>query len=259
MQRLNILVVLEDDKSILTPLIRKSKYLNKLYSTIEIEGGIEVKFNTFRELAEKCKALQVDMVVVENEKLVRQGIADILRKRFINCFALTSIGNKLLLSNRFTRELLNKYEISTPKILSYPKDYPIVVRTDGMCKTGYSLDEIIKIRESISRQSAELADKIFLEEFICGQPVKLVSLFDGKTLLSFSENSLVREYSEKLCRLLIGEKIDFIGFITSKLLIAHNKVYNLGFSSKLSITDIDLDFIYLLNAAIYQKLDEIHI
>ena len=83
MQRLNILVVLEDDKSILTPLIRKSKYLNKLYSTIEIEGGIEVKFNTFRELAEKCKALQVDMVVVENEKLVRQGIADILRKRFI--------------------------------------------------------------------------------------------------------------------------------------------------------------------------------
>ena len=111
MQSLNILIA---GKGKFIPLILKSKFLNKLFITTDknIEGAISIKFNTFRELAQKCKALKVDIVIVENERWILQGIADVLRKNMINCLALTVSADKLILSNDFTRNLLNKYNIA---------------------------------------------------------------------------------------------------------------------------------------------------
>ncbi len=257
-RKLNILIAGEGKT---LPLLIKSKFLNKLYITSEedISGAVSVRFNTFQELAQKCRALKVDMVIAENEKWILQGIADVLRRNLVNCFALNTQGDKLILSNKFARELLHKYNILTPKKLAYPVKFPVVVRADGFCETGNSLDEIIEIREKITRQSEELAKSIFLEEFIEGDSISLVSLFDGKNLLSFSDNILIQEYSNRLCSLLVGEKIKFIGFLISKLIISNGNVYNLGFSSNLPDLNINIDFIYLLNSAIYQKLDEINL
>lgn len=255
-KKLNILIAGEGKT---LPLLIKSKYLNKLYITSnhDIRGAISINFNTFQELADKCRALKVDIVIAENEKWILQGIADVLRRNLVNCFALNSRGDRLVLSAGFAKKLLNKYNILTPGILAYPAKYPVVVRSDRICKIGYSLDEIIKIKEDIAKQSEEDAKTIFLEEFIDGEPINLVSLFDGKNLLSFSDNILMQEYSQKLCNLLTGENLKFIGFLTSKLIVQNNKIYALGFSSVLPDLDINIDFIYLLNAAIYQKLDEI--
>ena len=254
--KLNILIAGEGKT---LPLVLKSKFLNKLYITSdsEIAGAVNIRFNTFQELAQKCRALKIDIVIAENEKWVLQGISDVLKKNLINCFALPSAGNKLVLSNSFARDLVKKYDILTPKRLAYPNQYPVVVRADGICKIGFSLEEIINIREEISKQSEEIAKTIFLEEFINGQFMHIPSLFDGKNLLSFSNNQFIQEYSKKLCKLLVQEKFNFTGFLTSKLILKDNLVYNLGFSSDFPMPDMKVDFIYLLNSAIYQKLDEI--
>ena len=106
--------------------------------------------------------------------------------------------------------------------------------------------------------SSVIADSIYLEEYIDGENFNLISLFDGKNLLSFTNDKLIIEYSEKLKEMLISENIQFIGFLTSKLIIKDRMVYNTGFSADLSDINLNIDFIYLLNSAIYQKLNEIH-
>ena len=178
-RKLNILIAGEGKT---LPLLIKSKFLNKLYITSEedISGAVSVRFNAFQELAQKCRALKVDMVIAENEKWILQGIADVLRRNLVNCFALNTQGDKLILSNKFARELLHKYNILTPKKLAYPVKFPVVVRADGFCETGNSLDEIIEIRERITRQSEELAKSIFLEEFIL---LSLYCAFDNAALV----------------------------------------------------------------------------
>lgn len=257
MTKLNILIASDKDESRIIGLIQKSKYLNKLYATYELEGAIEVRFNTFKELAQKCRALKIDIVIVENEKWVLQGIADVLRAGLVNCLALSSRANRLILSNNYRRELLGKYGILTPKKLLYPSKFPVIVRADGVCRRGNSLEEIIQIREQIAKQSGEIAGTIYLEEFIEGEVINLISLFDGKNLLSFTKNDLILDYSRKLEKLLTGQKFEFIGFLNSKLIIEGDKVYNISFSSDFSGISAGVDFIYILNSVIYQKLDEI--
>ncbi len=257
MLKLNLLIASENEQSKTIELIKKSKYLNKLYSTAAINGAIEIKFNTFKELAQKCKALKIDIVIVESEKWVLQGIADVLRANLVNCLALTARANNLILSNNYTRELLKKYNIRTPQKLMYPQKYPVAVKADGICKIGNSLEEIIGIRNEIAGRSDEIAGTIYLEEFIEGENINLTSIFDGKNLLSFTRNNLLLEYSQNLQKLLTAEKFEFIGFITSKLILSEGIVYNTGFSSDFSKYNYDVDFIYLLNSAIYQKLNEI--
>ena len=258
MPKLNVLIASENGQAKTIELIKKSKYLNKLYSTARIDGTVEVKFNTFKELAQKCKALKIDIVIVESEKWVLQGITDVLRTNLVNCLALASYANNLVLSNNFARELLNKYNILTPQKLLYPSKFPVVLKSGEICKIGNSMEEIINIRKEIAKQSEVIADSIYLEEYIDGENFNLISLFDGKNLLSFTNDKLIIEYSEKLKEMLISENIQFIGFLTSKLIIKDRMVYNTGFSADLSDINLNIDFIYLLNSAIYQKLNEIH-
>ena len=92
MQPLNVLVVGEGRT---LPLLGQSKFLNKLYlaSNREFSGAISINFNTFRELAVKCKALKIDIVIVEDEKLIQQGITDVLRKNLVNGVSYSNLSN----------------------------------------------------------------------------------------------------------------------------------------------------------------------
>ncbi|MBR1775736.1 hypothetical protein IJ750_01510 [bacterium] len=262
MQRANVVIVGEG-KSI--ELIQNSKYLNKLYltSNLKIKGGLNIKFNTFRELAQKCKALQADIVIVEDEKWIQQGIADVLKQNFINCIASNAKWSELSIHNLYTRNLLEKYDINTPQKLVLPIDFPVIVRADGIIKKANSVQEIIDIRKKIFEQSPVIGKTIFLEKFIDGEKYVVPSLFDGKSLLTFPnvniEQELLNTYTKNLENLLRSEKAEFIGFINSKLILSDNKLYNTGFSFEFLKPDFDVDFLYILNSAIYQKLDEINL
>ena len=50
LQTLNVLIAGEGK---LLPLVKSSKFLKKLYATSDVEGAVNVKFNTFAELAKK--------------------------------------------------------------------------------------------------------------------------------------------------------------------------------------------------------------
>ena len=132
-------------------------------------------------------------------------------------------------------------------------------------------------------------------EYLEGEELSLISLWDGKSLLhfpparDFKRFSLSKDspntggmgsycpveltevqqdrldlYKTKLNFMLSDEKADFIGFIYSGLIWAKNDWYVLEYNMRPGdpetqsiLNQLDTDLLYILNAAIYQKLDEI--
>ena len=150
MQKLNVLIVGEQ----LLDEIAGSKFLNKLFITSEreVENAITINFNTFQELAKKCKALKIDLAIIENEKWIMQGIGDTLRANYINCIAPSSSWTKLANSNFFAREMMQKYQIPIPEAIMMPSEFPVTVRADGFAKKANSLVEVINIKKEIFKR-----------------------------------------------------------------------------------------------------------
>jgi phosphoribosylamine-glycine ligase len=230
-------------------------------SQTKIKDVLNIKFNTFRELARKCHALQIDIVLVEEEKWIQQGIADILKQNYVNCISANAKWAELSLHNNFSRSLLGKYNINIPSKVILPVEYPIIVKADGVTKKANSMQEIINIKQEISDKSSEIAKTTYLEEFIKGQSYNLISLYDGKNLITFPQKNIpeniLTEYNTTLENMLKTENADFVGFINSEIIVFENKIYNIGFNFEFSKPNLDADFLYILNSAIYQKLDEI--
>ncbi len=257
MQKLNVLIA---GDGVSADFIKASKYLNKLYITsdIKIEGCVNIKFNTFVELAKKCKALKIDVVFVENEKWILQGISDVLRNNFINCLALNSNWANFLIDFGKSKNLLQKYKIFIPKNLAYPNEFPVIVKSNRHANVVNSVDEVIKYRNELASVSEEIAKSSFLEEFIQGKYCKITSVFDGKTLISIPvqelPNEKLLEYNQNLQTMLIAENSNFIGFFNSKI-IYNDEIVNIGFDFEWQ--NFDYDILYLAISTIYQKLNEI--
>lgn len=267
MQSLNVLIV---GKGKYIELIKNSKYINKLYlaSDTEIEGTILIKFNTFKELAQKCRTLQIDIVLVEEEKWILEGISSVMKQYLINCFAVSSYWTQLGLSHNHARQLLTKYGMKVPQKINLPVDFPVLVKGDGILEKANSMQEVISIKEKIYNTSGEIAKNVFLEKYLKGEKRKIISLYDGKHLLTFPDSkisiTLLKDYSKKFENMLIEEKADFIGFINSEIIEENGILYNTGFSFEFSAPNLNYDqttqkydILYICLAAIYQKLDEI--
>lgn len=257
MQTLNILIA-GDGK--LLSAVKDSKYLKKLYTTTEVNNAVHIKFNTFAELAKKCKALQIDIVIVENEKWILQGIADVLRKNFVNCIAPNALMAEKLTDSILSRNFLSKYNIALPKRMNYPSKFPLLVRGKGFKYKANSLEEVLQLKELINQTyPIDIANTTFLEEFIEGDVINVTSFFDGKTLKTFTKNEKIIEYSSELEKALIQENANFIGFINSRIIKAGNILYHTGFGLNYSTTQFEKDFLFILYCGIYQKLSELEL
>ena len=260
MLSLNVLVVGE---GISVSKIRSSKYLNKLYITSEKEVSdcLNIRFNTFQELAQKCKSLQIDIVLVEDEKYILQGIADVLKINYVNCIAVTSKWTDLELNSDFAEVLLKKYNFDLPKKLLVPLEFPVIVKTKNFIKKANSIQEVIDIKQDIYNYSQELAQSVKLEEFVDGNKEIITSIYDGKNLVTFPNANIppviLNKYHEKLLNMLTSEQADFTGFINSNVILKSEKLYNIGFSFEYRDLPENVDILYLVNSAVYQKLNEL--
>ncbi len=255
---LNVLIIGDKNSKSLSQIIN-SKYLNKLYTNFETEYSIEISFNTFRGLAAKCKALKIDIVFVESEKLIMQGIIDVLRNHYINCIGLTTYWTNLILSKKFARNMCQKYHIQVPQMFTYPKEFPLIVNSDNGAKVANSVSEIINIRQEIFNNSPEIAKTVFLEEYITGKKTVLTSLFDGKNLVTLQEDTIpekfITDYNTKLETMFVQKNAGFIGYINSEIIFSNKHIINTGFN--LNFPTIKTDLLFVFNLAIYQKLYEL--
>ena len=258
MQTLNLLIIGNQDSNALKMSIG-SKYIKKLYTNFEYKDGIAIKFNTFKELAIKCKSLKIDIVFVEDKKYILEGIGDILKNNFINCIALNSYWTQLILNNEFANNILSQNDIHMPERLRYPSEFPIVIKGQGFLKFANNLQEVVDYENYIGKKYPVLAKTLFLEKYIDGEEKLITTFFDGKNSISFSDNTIpkniIEDYNQKLEKIFNSEHSKFLGFISSRVIYANDTLYHLGFNLNLPI--LETDFVFLLISAIYQKLNEI--
>ena len=267
---MNILIIgTEATEQSLINLCLKSKHLDHIYTASEkpLKEIPNIEYSDFQDLAHKAKTLQTDIVLVANKELIAEGLVDFLKKKRLNVISVNQKWLNLENSRLIAKKLLNYYDIKTPEVLKAPIAFPVIIKTDkpNTTKIAYSMQELIEIKESLNNK------KIFLEKHLNGETYYLLSLWDGQTAIHFkpeSEFSEVQDYrldflKTKINFMLADEKPDFIGFFATKIIWAENDWHVLEFimhlNKKSDLNSIKPDFLYLLNSAIYQKLNEFKI
>lgn len=265
---MNILVVNTGEiEQKLISLCLKSKLLNKIYTASfePLEDIPNIEYSDWMELVKKAKVLQIDIVLVVDKNLIEEGFVDFCRKNFLNVICVNQKWFNLESSRLIAKQLLSYYKINNPETIKVPITFPVVIKTNKreITKIAHSIQELVEIREEMSDKDS------FLEEYLKGDVIYLLSLWDGKNLLHFNPNYSMSEVQidrldllkTKLNFMYSDEKPDFIGFFITKIIWAKNDWYILDFTMHLDDSfDLNLlkqDFLYLLNAVIYQKLEEI--
>lgn len=259
---MNILIIGKLQKNILE-LVCKSKLLDKLFTATQtpLDEIPNIEFENFEDLAHKTKALKIDIAITTDKNLIKSGIADVLKKHLINIIAVNQKWYNLEASRLIAKQLADYYSINLPQIIKVPLSFPVIIKTDKPQKTyiAHSMQDLISQMEVLR------GEKTFLEEYLDGKIYNLISLWDGKNLLSFPIENLTEVQSDrlelfktKLHFMLSDEKADFIGFFTTKLIWAKNDWYLQEFKMRLNKEFFtEIDFLYILNSALYQKLNEI--
>jgi len=247
--------------------LKTSKLFDKMFlAGNSAESNIpNIDFEDEKELTNKIKALQIDVVLVTDKTFIKNGYVDFLKSHYINVISPNKKWFNLEFSQAVSKKLLEYYSINTPKIILAPKEFPLVIRTNSSNKRkiAKNMDELIDLMKNLS------SEQYFLEEYLDGNCQSLLSLWDGESLYHFdSEINLTEVQKDRLDLLktkfnfMFGdEKPNFIGFFSSELIWAKNDwhviSFEMGLNENLIIKNIKKDFLYILNSAIYQKLNEL--
>lgn len=247
----------------------KSRLLDHLYtaSNEPLENIPNIEYDSWEELAQKAKIVQADLILVVDKILIQQGLVDFLKKKMLNVISVNQKWFNLESSRLVAKQLMNYYSVNNPEVIKAPIAFPIVIKTDspGTTKLANTMQDLVKIVEELG------GERTFLEEYLNGEVYYLLSLWDGKNLVSFPMQVNLTEvqedrldlYKTKLSFMLSDEKADFIGFFTTKMIWAKNDWHVLEYIMHLNkmsdLGSIKSDILYVLNLAIYQKLNELKI
>lgn len=248
-------------------LCLKSKFLSKIYTASKknLEGIPNIEFESWDELVQKTKALQIDLTIVVNKTYITEGIVEIFHKNLLNIISVNQKWFNLENSRLIAKQLSDYYAINLPNLIKVPITFPVVIRTDSQKETkiAYSMEDLVVKKELLGKE------RTFLEEYLDGETFSMLSLWDGKNLIHFNPKADFTEVQldrlellkTKLHFMFSDEKADFIGFFTTKIIWAKNDWHVLDYIMRITEEGIttfgNIDFLFLLNSAIYQKLNEI--
>lgn len=298
--------------------ISKSPLLTKLYlakaGAFKNLGTI-IEFSDYEDLGGKCSNLGINLAVFGSEEPLCDGIVDIFKKYNISCIGVNKNFSQLESSKIFGKIFMGNHNIKTANYeilngrkkenilenshLTLLNQLPVVIKADGLCKgkgviIAQSRDFAEQtINELLNGKFGENSKVILLEEFLEGEEISLMSLWDGKTLLHFppardfkrlnnspdapntggmgafcpvvltkEQEEKLKAYKQQLQNALIEEGAAFTGFIYSGLIWSRGDWYVLEYNVRLGdpecqaiLTHLESDFLEVLNAAINKQLD----
>lgn len=300
--------------------ISQSPMLNKLFLTLANDGfknlGEEITFLDFGDLAKKCVENKIDLVVIGPEAPLAQGVVDILNKAGIKCIGPNKRWARLEGSKSFAKEFMVKYGISTAKyfVVNSKDDIesvlskfssqnlaPPVIKADGLAAgKGVHLsfdfyDAKRALNEFLSGRFGEASSSVVVEERLEGEELSVISLFDGKTLLSFvpardykrlfdnqmgpntggmgaycpvdlskNQGNDLQKYLETLEKALKSEKAEFAGVIYSGIMLTKEGIklleYNMRFGdpeTQSLMYHLDSDLLDIFLKATEQQLSKV--
>ena len=259
---MNVLVIGNPNNSLISA-IQASEMLDKLYTAFEIpiDGITNIQYYSLENLAKKAKTLQIDIAINTEKLFIEQGIVEIFKENLVNLISINKKWLNLETSRLAAKKLMDFYSINNPKIIKAPMNFPVVFKTDSPDNT-----EIISSMEDLIERGENLKEeKKFVEEYLEGEKFELLCIWDGKNIFCFNSPKPTNEVKDdrlyllktKLGFMFSDEKADFMGLFTAKLIWAKNDWYVTGFSTEIEPAIEGSDFLYILNSAIYQKLNEI--
>lgn len=247
--------------------ISKSPMLNKLFLAQSGEFGVGeiIEFNNYQDLAKKCVKKKINLAIFGPEEPLCQGVADVFKKYKIPTIGVDKKFSKLESSKVFAKKFMEKHGIKTAEYFlvnnnNFPSPFTsqnsLVVKADGLCKgkgvvVVQDEKKVGKIIEDLRKNFGKNAQKILIEEFLQGEEISLMSLWDGKeflhllpardfkkidnsksasntggmgafcpVLLTKEQKKKLNAYKKQLQNAFIKEKADFVGFIYSGLIWA---------------------------------------
>lgn len=246
--------------------IKESKLLKRLYTatTNPIEEFANIEYTSIENLAQKAQALEIDIALLFDNNLLNENIVELFKRYRVNLISTNKKWFNLESSISISKQLLEHYSIPTPKTIKAPINFPILLKTED----SNTKLVVNSIEEIISKVRFLEGQKYILEELIDGEYMEQTSLWDGKNIwhdkivqpLSEVQLERLNIYKTKLHFLLSDEKADFTGFFVSKLIWTKNDWYNIGFNMGLgneTILNTNKDLLFIINSALYQKLNEI--
>jgi len=184
--------------------ISSSPLLSKLYLARPNDGfahlGEVIDAQNHIELAQKSKALGIDLLIVGPEEPLINGIVDEFRKVGIRSIGPDRKWAMLEGSKSFAKDFMEKNNLPTARYVTIQKkeeisealknfDIPVVLKADGLAAgkgvvIAQSNEEAKNtLTEFLEGKYGEASKKIVVEEFLDGGEISLISLWDGKTLL----------------------------------------------------------------------------
>lgn len=300
--------------------ISKSPLLNKLYLADANDGfaylGEKITYIDYEDLAQKGVKAGLDLVIIGPEEPLCNGIVDVFNQYKIPCIGVNKRFSQLESSKLFGKKFMDTYNINTARYDLVTENtkvstlysifdkykFPLVIKANGLCKgkgvkVVYDKDiAMTTIVQYLNGKFGESSKTILVEEFLEGEEISLMSLWDGKTLLHFptsrdfkkldgsvdapntggmgafcpvdltnEQTEKLEVYKQQLQNALITEQADFIGFIYSGLIWSqkYNNWYVLEYNVRLGdpetqaiLTHLESDFFEILNDAADKKLDK---
>lgn len=303
---MNVLVIGSGGREhAISKAIKSSPLLKNLYMYKPNSGfkslGVELLAETQEELVKQAVERNINLVIVGPEQYLADGIADKFINSGIACIATTAEWAKLESSKAFAKDFMDKYSIHTADYCVVTDEnqinsmllgakYPLVIKADGLAGgKGVSIvhtedDAKTTISQYLQGKFGIASKKVLLEQYLYGDEISVMSLWDGSELLSFvpardfkrlnsdvaspntggmgafcpvvldnSTNDELNLYLDTLKSALRDEQADFVGFIYSGLMLTNDGIKVLEYNMRLGdpetqvlLRHLESDFLELL-------------
>jgi phosphoribosylamine--glycine ligase len=166
----------------------------------EFTGGTDPQ-----RLAEKAKALGIDLVVIGPEVLLAAGCADVLRAAGLDVVGPNRDGAQLETSKIYAKEFMVRAKIPTASffvaeddrelfaMLADRRTYPIVIKLDGLAAgkgvvIAQSMADVEAFADRIwaQKEFGQGPHRVLVEEFIEGKEISYIGLCDGNRFIPLS-------------------------------------------------------------------------
>lgn len=162
---------------------------------------VDIKADDISGLLDFARKKKIDLTVVGPEAPLTLGIVDLFEKAGLKIFGPSKKAARLEESKAFSKDLLEKYNISTAsyelfissqdaKAYLENQKFPVVIKADGLAagkgviicdslESSYkAVDEIL-----VKKVFGDAGNKVVIEEFLEGEEASVLAFSDGESLL----------------------------------------------------------------------------
>ncbi len=187
--------------------LRQSPRVEKIYIAAGNAGtaiiGENVPVDTMSEILEWISHNTIDLVIIQQDQHLADGLTDAIRKMGIAVFGPSKAAAEIEWSKSFAKQLMQKARIPTAAsmVFSSPEEakiycrtqiFPLVIKADGLAQgkgviIAHDLVEATAAIERISimKEFGDAGTEILIEEYLEGIEFSVHTFSDGKHVAMF--------------------------------------------------------------------------